>query len=238
MDLVNPDSLTATVDAVNEAFFMHTPLTASARRSAAATIAARQGGPGAYGRMFAPIGVELAHGFRLFTGEKVPGGRGGLHILGEEACRALVLLGPSSKPVRDSLDRASAAIMEYAASAKPVAIIAPVPGPRNLPGMYCCMKCSVSVWRHLSVRTESAAERFIAAGLKALHAHRTGDGRWMAWPFHYTLLALSEIDLPAARAELRYAAGQCEAELAGRASRANIYSQRRRLLMERILAKC
>ena len=49
--------------------------------------------------------------------------------------------------------------------------------------------------------------------LSALPKHRDGQGAWRRFPFFYTLLALSELDHPKVREELRYARGACEEKL-------------------------
>jgi hypothetical protein len=103
--------------------------------------------------------------------------------------------------------------------------------------MYCCGGCSVALWRHLAVGGLEDAERRLAAGMRALKSHRKGDGRWQRFPFYYTLLALSEIDLPAAVREMRYAAPSCERVLK-RSAKGDRFDRRRRLLAERVLAKC
>ncbi len=238
MLLIDRESLTATVDAVNEALFLGRSLSTSERREAASAIAARQGKAGSYGNMFAPTRLDAGKSLRLFTGETVPPGVGAFHILGEEALRALILLDVPSKEISGAVARASEGILSHAAGVREVKRIAPVPGPRNLPGMFCCPKCTCAAWRHLAVRNTQTFEKFLAMGVNALRAHRDGKGRWMAWSFPYTLLALIDIDLPGARTEMRYAAKECEVELAKRSSKSNAYSRRRRLLMERILAKC
>ena len=88
--LIHQSSLSATVDAVNEAMFFGKAIAAKDRRHVARWIAARQGLPGAYGELFAGFAPELA-GIRLFTGERVTSASA-RHILGEESCRALLLL--------------------------------------------------------------------------------------------------------------------------------------------------
>ena len=70
-----------------------------------------------------------------------------------------------------------------------------------------------------------------------MKARRLGTGRWRAFPFFYAVLALSEIDLPGARAELRYAAPVLERYLR-RPTTNETTSQRRHALAERALAKC
>ena len=54
MKLLNTDSLAATVDAVNEAFFLGKKIPSNQRDAVAAWIAARQGIKGSYAGMFAP----------------------------------------------------------------------------------------------------------------------------------------------------------------------------------------
>ena len=92
MTLIHPDSLAATVDAVSEAAFLGRPMPKAQREGAARFIAGRQGLPGSYAGMFAPSEKERRAGLRLFTGELVRSRAATGHILGEEACRALLVL--------------------------------------------------------------------------------------------------------------------------------------------------
>jgi len=110
-------------------------------------------------------------------------------------------------------------------------------GKEIYPGTYCCGKCSCALWRHLSVGGLDKAERRLAAGVKTLKSRRDGNGRWKVFPFYYTLLALSEIDLPSAVSEMRYAAPSCE-RILKQSPKDGKYTQRRQLLAERVLAKC
>jgi len=233
--LVHRDSLWATTDAVSEAYFYGRSLTTEQRREAAEFIAARQGGRGAYLGMFVPTEKDAREGMRLFTGERVSGGAGNDHILGEEACRALLLLDHKAIEVRAALQRASQRVLGSLGEclARPTR-----PAGSLQPGMFCCMKCSCALWRHLAARKSDEYEQFLAAGVRAIRLSRDGKGGWKYWPFSYGLLTLSEIGTPLAIAEMRYAAKACEAELKKRFSSRNIYSLRRRHVYERVLAKC
>ena len=228
MMVVNRDSLAATLDTVNEAFFFGRPLSTSDREETAKWIARRQGELGSYANMFAPTESDYREGVRLFTGERIRSGAATGHILGEEACRALILLGVSLGEVRDALDRAGHGMMERLRRSE---------ASGTTPGTYCCGTCTCSLWRHLAVGGLENGERRLAAGMKALRAHREGNGKWRRFPFYYTLLALSEIDLPAAIEEMRYASAVCERYLRRRSGSKKI-GERRRLLAERILEKC
>jgi hypothetical protein len=228
MALLHTSSLSATVDAVNEAAFFEALPAKTERREAARWIASRRGMPGSYAGMFAPTDKDLADGLKLFTGERIDTDAGVKHILGEEACRALLVLGVDEKPIREAVSQAGEGLLRRMSNAY---------AENQGRGTYCCGKCSVSLWRHLAAGGLNHQERRLAHGLAALKMHRDGDGRWKVFPFHYTLLALTEIDLPAARAELKYAAGICERALKRKAA-GDKFSQRRRALAERVLGKC
>jgi len=229
MKIVYPNSLAATLDAVNELFFYGRSLLSKLARERVATwIAARQGKPGSYANMFAPTENDFKGGVRLFTGEMLRSRGGTAHILGEEACRALILLDVSSAGVHMALEQANLGMMNRLRQSE-------VSGYTR--GMYCCGTCTCSLWRHLVVGGLGHAERRLKAGMKALKQHRDGKGKWRRFPFYYTLLALSEIDLSSAIEEMRYASRACERFLK-HSYRKDKVSQRRRQLVERILEKC
>jgi len=221
--------LCATLDVVNEVFFNGSTVSRKERERAARWIAARQGLPRAYaGAMCAPTEKDFTEGAGVFTGEKVRSGAGLAHIFGEEACRALILLDVPAAVVREALARASAPMLDRVASE--------VSRGGRL-GMYCCHTCSCALWRHLAVREFGEVERFLAAGMKELKSRRDGSGRWKSFPFHYTLLALLDVRLPAAMEEMRYAARVCE-RMPKRPAHQDQYALRRRLLAERVLDRC
>lgn len=222
MAILDPTSLAATVDAVNDAFFLKQAIPQDDRRLTAAWIAGRQGLAGCYAEMFAPTKKDMSRSLSLFTGETINTGAGRAHILGEEAARALLLLGARGRD-RAALDRAVESIFERMSSSSPDA------------GWYCCAKCSAALWRHMSVSDAPRAERILASGLRQLKRRRDGEGRWNGMPFHYTLSALVEMPLPAARAELRYAAPAVERALL-RPRGDDIFSSRRRKLAETALS--
>lgn len=226
MRLVDRNSLGGTIDALNEAFFFGRDLTKSQRTEAGRWIVGRQGLRGSYAGMFAPTSKDLDKGIRLFTGERIATRAGVGHVLGEEACRAMILLNVPGKQTRETLKAASAEMICRTAS-----------GQNRKAGMYCCGKCTAALWRHLAVGGLAKSEALLAAGLKTLKSRRTGDGRWRVFPFYYTLLALSEIDLPAATKELRYVAPVCE-RLLNRSATNGRYNKRRRALAERVLVRC
>jgi hypothetical protein len=224
--LINQNSLALTIDGINDAYFRKQSLSKSSAKEVAEWIASRQGMPGSYANMFAPTKRDFQNGLVLFTGEKVSTRAGISHVLGQESCRVLILLGVKSAVVKTALEKASAGFIErlklYIEPDK---------------GIYCCATCSCAFWRHLAAGGLENNERILTAGIKTLESLRNGKGRWRKFPFYYTLLVLSEIELPAASKEMQYAAPACERVLKRKMIKDKI-SKRRRVLAERILEIC
>ena len=231
--LVHPDSLGDTLDAVNAALFTGQKITKTARAEAAAWIADRQGLPGSYAGMFAPTEFDYAFGMLTFTGEAVVSAAGTGHVLSEEACGVLYRLGAPAAEAREAIKRARKNLFHRMEQAE-------VDGQWS--GVFCCGTCSVALWRHLLTSAEPDDQRRLEHGLTELRRYRDDKGRWKRFPFYYTLLALTEINHPAALEEARYAATVIERALR-RLLRADpetwtVHEQRRKIVMERILEKC
>jgi hypothetical protein len=229
MPLVHVDSLSDTVNAVNDAFFFGRPIPRETRRDAAGWIASRQGLPGAYGAMFAGFPAERASGIHLFTGEHVASASA-RHILGEESCRALLLLNSREPTTTAALDRAMRWIVERVR-------LAAAYSPRNNAGVFCCGKCTVGLWRNILAGGLDRPDDRLRLGLGRLREQRKANGEWRAFPFWYTVLALTEMTSGAARTELKHAARRIEAE-AKRPPKATPYSARRNALARRALERC
>lgn len=226
MELVKSNSLAAALDKVHDALFFGKQLKKKERAEAARWIAARQGLPRSYAGMFAPTDYDFAHWPRVFTGEELKSNAATAHILGEEACRALLLLGVKTKPVSQALSLAMANFTERLNQSMP-----------RHSGFFCCGTCSVALWRQLAAGGLDDPEKRLANGMKYLKKMRDSKGRWLRLPFHYTMLVLSELEFPAALSELRYAAASAERSLRRERGR-DKYARRRRSVMERVLAKC
>lgn len=103
-------------------------------------------------------------------------------------------------------------------------------------GTYCCGQCSVGFWRHLLAGGYDAPEMRLRRGLTLLKTCRKGEGQWRVFPFWYTISALVEMDLPAAVAEMRYAAPRCEVALKHK-GHVDQWANRRAELARRVVAK-
>jgi hypothetical protein len=224
--LIKRTSLSQTVDAINAAQFDGRALGAIERNQVARWIAARQGLAGSYGGTFAGFPAERSRGIILFTGERISSASA-RHILGEEASRALRLLRVRDRRVRSALEAADDGLMRCLARA------AEDPRRRN-PGLFCCGKCSVGLWRNLLSGGLSRREERLRRGVLHLRSVRDGEHGWRRFPFWYTLLALSEMEMDEAKAELKYAAPVLE-RTATRPVAAGVYARRRQQLATRTL---
>jgi hypothetical protein len=219
MKLLNTKSLTATVDSVNDALFFGSAIPAGEKLKIAKWLASRQGVRHSYAGLPAPTDSDL-EGIKLFTGEPIATRAGVCHILGEEALRIMLLFNVKDASVRGAIDHANSSM------------VARVNRPDA--GGYCCGKCSVAMWRTLLAGGLDNQERRLADSLRSLNKRRNGEGRWGLYPFYYVLLALSEMDSPAAIAEMRYAAPILERMRRGD----DVFSLRRRKLAEIVLSRC
>jgi len=236
MNALVPSSLAATVDNVNEAFFSGRALPLAERRRLAKWIAGRQGLDGSYAGMPAPTSEDFQQGIRFFTGERVISRVGAAHILGEEACRALILLNVKDKPVQMALDRATAGLVERLKQSR---LHGRTAMGQAWYGGYCCIRCSCALWRHMAVGGLQTIkpDEWLDAGLKHLRADRTSDGRWRRFPFYYTLLTISEVESQRALAELRHAARACERLLKAPWHGGSVFIRRRRALAHLVLER-
>jgi hypothetical protein len=225
--LISPTSLSRTVDAVNDAFFFGRTISRSDRNDVARWIAERHAVPGAYGKLFGGFPRECQSGLRLFTGERVTSASG-RHILGEESCRALLLLASRERSAAEALAQATTWLTTRLRLAE-----LKVPA-RNDAGNYCCGRCTVGLWRNVVAGGLDRHSERLGLGLTRLRARRDGEGGWKTYPFWYTALALTEMDHPDARAELAYAADRLRAE-ARRPRRTGPYFERRQAVAIRAI---
>ena len=224
--LISRTSLSQTVDALNAAQFEGRSLPATERTQVARWIAGRQGLPGAYGGTFAGFPSERSRGIVLFTGEHITSASA-RHILGEETSRALRLLRQRDGGVTTALEAADEGLMRCLARA------AEDPRKRN-PGLFCCGKCSVGLWRNLLSGGLDRCEERLQRGALHLQSMRDGEHGWRKFPFWYTVLALSEMKGSEAKSELKYAAPALE-PVANRPAASSVYARRRHELAVRVL---
>ncbi len=196
MKIIDSNSLYRTLDNLNQRFLNNDKLTLKERTEAAHWISARQGLKGSYAGMPAPAEKDF-NGIRLFTGEYIDSIASIGHILGEESLRALYLLN-----IND--DRTSK-VMTGFKSGLYKAIKKQYSLGRYAEGTFCCGKCTAALWRNLSAEGVNKNKKSLVSGIKYLKSHRDGKGKYKRFPFFYTILALSDINLPESKAEIEYA---------------------------------
>jgi len=101
--LLYTQSLARTLEATGDALLLERTIPRAEARRVASWLADRQGIAGSYAGMPAPTPKDFADGIRLLTGEPISTHAATGHILGEEACRTLLLLGVDTKKVKRAL---------------------------------------------------------------------------------------------------------------------------------------
>ena len=220
MHILDKTSLVKTLDLINENLLNGDEIAPAAGLEAACWIASRQGGKGSYRGMFAPTQADFEQGIHVFTGEKLASASA-RHIMGEEAARAVWLLGRDDPETKAAYERAIAWMQESA--------------PNYQDGTFCCGRCTLAFWRHYWVGDFANKEALIGRGLQGLREYRIGDGKWRRYPFYYTIYALLSLELDSAREELRYA--QPVMERLVRISRIGGYAQRRQAILAQALKR-
>ncbi|MEM2129797.1 MAG: hypothetical protein QXZ70_04280 [Candidatus Bathyarchaeia archaeon] len=152
-------------------------------------ILGKQGLKYSYRGLFAPTEKDMTEGFQTLTGEQFLG-RNALsrHILGEETLRAVILWNRSSDP---------AAVKALKAYEKIVNL--------SVDGTFCCYNCATAFLRTLVAAKVGNWSETLDKGIGKLRKERTSNGRWHGYSFYYTLLALSEMDVPSTKDELQHA---------------------------------
>ncbi len=187
-----PDSLAETLWRLEEVRRGFRPKTEPQITEALDWVLSRQGLRGAYRGLFAPTEKDI-RGVKLLTGEPIFSAAL-RHILGEEALRTAIIwnleLSSTVKKAEESF------IHFYGRVGDP---------PAKASGFYCCHKCTPAFLRTLAVVRPDGWEATLQKGVQNIRKKRTPDGRWRGFPFYYTLLTLSEINIPSAKFELRHA---------------------------------
>lgn len=164
----------------------------------------RQGLPGSYRGLFAPTQLDISEGIRLPTGESIGGFAGARHVIGEEALRALVVwkFGWHSTPFRQAMDGFKGIFRKMS----------------EYDGLFCCSRCTIGFLRSANVLRYASMswvrpdemDDILRMSLNRVKKARIGGGKWRGFPYYYTLLTLSDMDMPPAKAELKYASKMAE----------------------------
>ncbi|HNX00256.1 MAG TPA: hypothetical protein PLE74_00035 [Candidatus Cloacimonadota bacterium] len=128
-----------------------------------------------------------------YTGEKLTTKASKMHILGEYASFVLHHAKTTDKELIQIRDNTSSEFLDM------------IIDPKTFTGRFCCKRCTVALWLHLSQLNTPQANQYMKVGLKWLKSERTGTGRWNQFPFFDTVLSLHFMNTAEAREELVYA---------------------------------
>jgi hypothetical protein len=218
MNLIDHTSIVNSLDKLNECYLYGETVPADAGLQLARWIASRLGEKGAYRGMFAPTPSDFEHGIHVFTGEELQSASA-RHIMGQEAARAVWLLGNRDPELHNVYEHATAWMhdnLEF-----------------HETGTFCCGRCTLAYWRHFSVADFKNKHMLLQKGLLAMRKMRTGDGQWRTLPFYYAVYTLTDLDLELAREELNYARRAMESHL--KRLRSGQYTERRSAILSNAL---
>ncbi|NJD60604.1 MAG: hypothetical protein C3F13_17655 [Anaerolineales bacterium] len=222
MSLIHPISLNATIDACSEEFFYGKPIPVPLRKDLAAMLINRQILSGSNSGFFIPFAAEPKDQIRMFTGETLHTELASRHLPLIEATRLLVLLAVENEASHKSTQLANQRMSRMCYS------------------RFCssgeCRALTVAYMRYMIVQDTPEANERLSQFLEHLKAQRDGKGRWRGFPYHYTLLMLSELSEPLARSELKYAHPILE-KLAGQAKPEEPCVDRRQAIIRTILSR-
>lgn len=224
---LNRNSLYLTVDNLNQTLFNKNEgeISSFEKKEISEWIAGRRGLKNSYWEMFAPTDKDY-EGIKLYTGDSLTSKASIGHILSEESLRILYLLGIRNEKVDGAIAAAKAGLSNAIKRSYGLGY--------DSHGTYCCGKCTAAYWRNLAAEGTEKNKRILNSGLKFLTSKRNSKGKWKTFPFFYTLLALSEIDLPSAREEIKYAGDLCKVYIT-RKRKEGKYEDRKFQIAERVL---
>jgi hypothetical protein len=221
MPLLNRTSLMLTIDYVNEAMLYGSPISLDDQAAITHWITSLQGTGKSYRGLYSPTNTDFENSIQLFTGEELNSVASAIHYLGQEAARIVCLFGKDTPVVLETYERAIQWMRSFETFTSH--------------GTHCCGRCTIAYWRHFWVGDFDHKEEALRNGLKVLKNERDGKGKWKSFPYYYTLLALSDIDLAPARAELYYTLPVMERYL--KADKPGLYYKRRKAIIEHALRK-
>jgi len=200
MIIIYPTNLSATLDATAESFFHQKLLPPHLQEEIATMIISRQCHSGVNSGFFIPFAAESEAKVKLYTGEELKTTLARTHILMIEAVRILKLLAQESNALIQSIQLADQRMEKMCY--------------RSFCAKGECKALTIAYLRYLLLDGTGNFAEQIKIHLTNLTGQRDGKGKWGAFPFFYTVLALSESDDPLAIQELQYALPACKKQQA------------------------
>jgi hypothetical protein len=223
MPLLDPTSLSTTVDNVNRAVFFCEALSKQEALRTLAWLRTRFGAASAYGRgkTFGITEQDEQRRLKTFTGEALTSDASMRHIHAEEACRAMILLNRVANKKLPELEQTTEFLLGCVARSEAAG---------KPKGTFCCGPCTTALWRHMSVGGLGKHAKDLDIGIGVMAKSRKGDGTWRRFPFFYALSLLVEVDTPNARKELKYARAEADKRLEALRGETELAKRKRKIL--------
>lgn len=215
--------LATNTDWLNEQLFYHKPLPKKTTAPIIEHFFSRQIQKGNNIGQFSLTTNDYSEGSILFTGEKLHTKLAIGNILGLEICRLLILLASDNQHTTNALELAdkwlaNTCFSEFCSTGE-------------------CRHSTIAFMRFLNTLKNHNYEAILINFIELLAQHRNKKYGWDGFPFYYTILVLSEIDLPEARNELLFTLSGCE-RIPEKIENVNIYTQRQIDILHKVFSVC
>ena len=218
-------SLAKTIDSLNECLFYNKSLPKKELNYLFNIVNDRQMHTGTNIGQISLTPNDYVEGSRLFTGERLHTKLAVKNILTQETFRVISISDENNTNTNGSLELANKWLTESCFAE------------------FCsvgeCCHSTIGYMRYLNTIKPKNTKKTLITFIELLKQYRNKMKRWEGFPFYYTLLALSEIDLIEAKNELRFALPACERMINGIENvNVNIYSQRRLDIIRQVFSQC
>ncbi len=222
MLLIHPNSLVSTVDSTMEALFYAQSIPAPQQEQIGAFIISHQTVSGRNSGFFYSPASDNGAPLGLFSGERLTTQFAHRHYLLIENTRLLRLLRLDDVKVTQSIHLAEQRMNSTCYS------------------KFCttgeCKTLSIAYMRYLALNPREHTGELLVSFLRILADHRDGKGKWLGFPYYYTLLVLAELNHPSALAELDYAVPHC-ADLLPQLNLSEPIELRRQAILSHVLSR-
>jgi len=216
-------SLIKDIDFLNEHLFYNKPLPKRFSDPIIERFLSRQIQYGNSIGQFSLTPNDYLEGSILFTGEKLHTKLAIRSITGQEICRHISLFASKNEKTELVLELADkwltdSCFAEFCSTGE-------------------CCHSTIGFMRYLNTLKCHNYESILINFIELLAQHRNKKTGWDKFPFYYTLLVLSEINLPEARNELSFALPLCEQNF-DKIENVNIHTQRRLDILRKVFSIC
>lgn len=223
MRILQRNSLVVTIDRFNHAHYYGLPWQQEAP-TLLAWLQSRMGRNPALGHCIAMTPDDWKQPCNLFTGEQPNSRASSQHVMAAEGLRMLRIIehetGLESSLCQRCKDSLDARMFDDGHS-----------------GICSDGSCSLAYWRLLNTWHGEQPSDMLINGLSYLQQRRDNLGRWVRFPFFYTVLVLSEVMHDIAETEIRYCLAHCRHLSRIQGYEDDVHLQRRHDISQRLVGR-